>query len=324
MLSLSMGKQLQKLIRLLSVILLIQLPIHVVWAQANDAELSLESELDQSSGSQPNTTQQDSLTLDSELSLDSSSDNSSAEQPATATLEPVETPVQNAPPAQPENKAKQAPPPDGMSSAYVDDEPVEDFEEDFAMNGYSIGLLALTQTFSVKAAMKLTAGGIVDLSSDSTDFQSAGLNLRYAIMPFNRIGTDLNFSLGTTVNNESVNYSSITFAKALLNLGYAIPWGKDNNSLYFLLGGGYEYISGSDIQKVLAPGGGTYQAGVGLGLGRKTNIEVFYAFSSHALNNEYIDQAGAIAISKGAAGYEPVGDRKVTSASIIGRLNYNF
>lgn len=199
-----------------------------------------------------------------------------------------------------------------------------EFETLYALNGFSLGFVALNQNYNVDAEIYLNSITKVDLSSSSSDFQAAGVMLRYAVLPINKIGTDFNFSIYSTTNNDSLGFSSITTAKAELNLAYAMPIGNFA-ALYVLAGGGYEVVYGNDIEKLLIPGGAAWQLGAGLGLAKKINFEVIYSSSVHSISQKFIDNAINTAITNGATTAATGTVRpKVTANLIQGRLTYSF
>lgn len=209
--------------------------------------------------------------------------------------------------------------PDEDRSSNLDDEV-------YAINGLSFGLTAFIHNYNVDASMLVDdgtgsgEGKKVDLSSKSADFQSVGVVVRYAILPINRIGTDFVFTLGNTINHGSVNFGSITTARAELNLAYTIDFGK-TNALYFLAGGGYEIVHGQDINRLVIPGGGLFQGGMGISFSKKFTIEGLYSYASHKVDKRYLNDASNAAqvetdFSESA--------NNVTSNVIQGRLMYSF
>ncbi|MBY0553363.1 hypothetical protein K2P97_02460 [bacterium] len=197
-------------------------------------------------------------------------------------------------------------------------------DEAYAMNGLSFGLTGFVHNYNVDATMFVddgTADGKkVDLSSKSADFQSVGVVVRYAILPLNRVGTDFVFTVGNTINHSSVNFGSITTARAELNLAYTIDFGK-TNALYFFAGGGYEVIHGQDINRLVVPGGGLFQGGAGITFNKKFSLEGLYSYASHRVNQRYLNEAA------NAAQLQTDFTRSantVTSNVIQGRLTYAF
>ena len=203
----------------------------------------------------------------------------------------------------------------------VDEQQVETLEQEYALNGYSLGLAFLNQNFNVDAKVLIDEKSTLNLSSQSSDFQSAGIVGRYVILPFNKIGTDVNVSVASSVNHGSVGFSSITSLKAELNLGYAIKLSQ--TPVYFLGGVGYELIYGNDIQKILSHGGGTVQIGVGIGIGKKFNVELFYCYAKHDVSTTFKENAQNIAIQSGAKSGRFL-TQTVTSNIIESKLTYSY
>jgi hypothetical protein len=194
----------------------------------------------------------------------------------------------------------------------------------YIMNGWSFGLAAFIQNYNVDAMMNVDNGTLnglkVDLSSKSADFQNVGLVARYAILPLNKIGTDINVTLGNSVNHDSLNFSSIMTLRGEINLGYALEFAKQN-SIYFLAGLGYEVVYGQDINRLVVPGGGMLQVGTGISFNKKISVEGFYSYATHTVASRYLNDAaksaGAIASFENSA-------NKVISNVIQGRLIYNY
>jgi hypothetical protein len=326
MISLSMISNMRKFVQLLAFLIFIG-SLQVRAQSANPDELMLDDEVNQATTPAPTTLSDDELTLDSDqLTLDSDVQNAETKpaknlstevsEPATA-LEPQAAPPRAAGMGSPEGTSY-------LTPEEMEDEPQQDLAVEYAMKGYSFGFLGMDQSFDVNAAILINGTTNVDLHTHSADFQSVGGMLRYAILPYYKIGTDLTLTGGTTLNHESVHYTSINFAKAIVSLGYAIELGS-SSSLYFLLGGGFEYVSGIDINKIMKAAGATYQVGAGIGLARRFNIEIYYAYSSHPLSDDYLATATAAALVQNpSATVENAGSSSVTSSSVIGNLNYSF
>lgn len=259
---------------------------------AND-EQSIESELDQAQGKStaiPTSTAPTSV----EMNLD---------------LETPAEPVSN-----------------GVSEVELDtdEQQVEALEQEYAVDGYSLGFALYNQNYNVEAKMLLDSTRLVDVSSGSSDFQSVGVIGRYSVLPYNKVGTDISASISSSVNHGNAGFSSITAVKAEVNLGYAMLVGAQM-PIYFLAGLGYEVVKGTDIEKILVPGGSTMQIGGGLGLGKKFNIEALYSYSVHAVNPYFFKNATDAAQQIGGAttvDFEP--NSKVYSNIIHTRITYIY
>lgn len=200
---------------------------------------------------------------------------------------------------------------------------VQSLEQEYAMKGFALGLVAFNHNYNLDARIRMD-GVLVDISDKSADFASTGISARYAILPFNKIGTDINVSLSSSLNHADANFSSISIIKGEVNLGYAIHIG-DLIPLYILGGVGYEHVMGKDIENILIPGGGTMQIGAGLGLGKKFNLEVFYCNAIHNVSAVFLRNARQAALDGGATrvGFNNI-DSRVSSNIILGKLSVNF
>lgn len=202
-------------------------------------------------------------------------------------------------------------------------------EPRYAMNGYSLGAQIWTHSYDIKASIRtrvLNPGGdifnTVDLSSSSADFQSIGVVGRYAILPYDKIGADINVTAGTSVNHGSNGISAIYTVRGEFNLAYTVEV-ADSSALYVLAGVGYEMLFGEDIQKLVSGGGGTMQVGGGLKMGSNLSVEVFYARVARKVSDDLYRRAGQAAIAAGAADYTSQGG-SVTAQMISGRLLFSF
>lgn len=282
-------------------------------AIAADDELSLDSELDQASPAAPNSNSSSTIPVSeqptSEAALDASLDDA-LNDPATTSDSELETPVVTG----------------GRSEVEYEKEElqVQTLEQDYAMKGFAFGFVAYNHNYNVKAVLRVNDSELVDISSRSPDFQSVGVSGRYAILPFNKIGTDLNVSIASSVNHANLNYASIMTVKGEINLGYAFYVG-DLIPIYILAGVGHEVTSGTDIANVVAAGGGALQIGGGFGLGKTINLEVFYSITNHPVSRDYLRAAREAAIAGGAtsAGYRNL-DSHVSSNIILGKVSINF
>lgn len=205
----------------------------------------------------------------------------------------------------------------------IEGQEVESIEQEYALNGYSFGALLFNHNYNVNANI-LINDIPVDISRRSADFQSAGMMARYAILPYDKIGADINISLASTVNHGSVNYSSITTLRGEVNLGYAFKMGN-SAAMFFLAGVGYEVTKGADINDVLVPGGGAFQLGGGIGFGEKLDFEFIYSYVSHAISNKFLDAAAAAATIAGATSVSYNSrEASVVSNVLLGRITYNY
>lgn len=256
-----------------------------------------------------------------ELSLEGELDQALSE-PADSSVDKT-LPVPGDLEAEPAELTLEAPiaPSDATSEMYVDvdEKQVETLEQEYAMNGYSMGFVVYNQNYNVNASLNKDSTSY-DISSKSADIQSAGVVGRYAILPYGKVGTDINASIASSLNSESSGISTITSFKGEVNLGYAFRL-IGNSPVYFLAGLGYEIVTGNDIENILVNGGGTAQIGGGLGLGKSLSIEGSYVYSQHSLSQKFIDNA----ILKSGSATATMGDKAaVTSNTIQGRLVFNY
>ena len=204
---------------------------------------------------------------------------------------------------------------------------VRDLEPHYSLNGWSFGVQMWNHRYNITAAIDVTsAGGITtnNLSATSADFQSIGGVLRYAILPYDSLGSDLSLTVGTSLNHGSNNFAAIYTVKAEGNLGYTLEVGS-GLSAYILGGLGFEGLFGNDIENIVSrSGAGTVQVGGGIGVGKNLNAEVFYSRAFHHLSSSFIDRAGQRAKDAGATSYVGNGKFSVTEEIISGRLMYNF
>lgn len=281
-------KKIQFKIVLTSLIVL----LNCIFASAAEDELSLEEELDQA---------QTGVSSSSAPVSDLPTSEAGSVDPA------LETPA-------------------GSSSVDYEDEElqVQSLEQEYAMKGFAMGFVAFYHNYNIDAKIRLFRDDLADISVKSPDFQSIGASARYSILPFNKIGTDINVSIATSTNHSDINFSSIMTIKTEVNLGYAIRVG-DLIPIYLLVGIGYEVVKGTDIEQRVVPGGGAIQIGGGMGLGKKINLEIFYSNANHAVGAVYLENAARIARAAGAptADYKNL-DNHVSSNVILGKLSFNF
>ncbi len=283
--------------------------------QAADDDLLLENEIDQSqtqtTPNQPsNTTIPTSEQPTSEdLSLDA------ALQTPPSSQQSEELPMDDTPAG-----------PVGRSDVEYDREElqVQSIEQEYAMKGFAMGFVAYNHNYNVDAKIRIDSADLIDISSVSPDFQSAGVAFRYAILPYNKFGTDLNLSLASSLNHTNNNFAAIMTAKAEVNIGYALRV-ANLIPIYILAGIGFEVTKGTDIEKIMDPGGGTIQIGGGFGLGQKINLEFFYSVTNHAVSRTYFDKAAQAALNSGATAVGIQGLKSHVSSNILlGKLSVNF
>lgn len=219
-------------------------------------------------------------------------------------------------------------PPDAISEAELDRETegiqVESVEQEYLMKGRSFGAVLYNQNYNVRAEVLINSTATVDVSRKTSDFQNIGVMGRYAILPYEKVGTDINFSLSNSINHGQVNFSPILNLKGEVNVGYTFSFGR--STAFYLYGGlGYEYTLGKEIEEIIIPGGGTSQVGGILGVSKNLNIELSYLYSRHTISDKYFNPIIQAAINAGATTVDFDGSQaSVTSNTILGRITYEY
>lgn len=300
----------RKRIRFLIYILIVSVSAFSSHVQAQTPppeEMSLEEELESALQEQDGSTMpipQEDASLEDEMSL-------SEEDPAGGLISPVEA------------ELTQPPVPEGETS---ESERVRELAPRYLMNGYSFGVEVWQHKYDIKSSLFVQNGSSaeqeIDISSSSADFQSVGGKLRYAILPYDAIGADLNVTAGTSLNHGSNGFASIHTLRGEFNLAYTFDLGGAGG-FYILGGAGYEILFGEDIEKIVSYGGaGTAQAGGGISFG-SFSAELMYIMGFHRLSGAFIENAGKQAQNQGATSYRG-GSTKVTAQMISGRLMFAF
>lgn len=221
----------------------------------------------------------------------------------------------------------EAPVADGSSELSLDEEEEtyqEPIDVQYALDGFSAGVVFFNQNYNVKAEMLLNGVTKVDLSSKSADFQSVGVVGRYAVMPYHGLGTDLNLSVASTINHNNANFAAIITTKAELNLAYTFK-SRRESPMYVFGGVGYEHVTGKEIQALLTPGGSLFQIGLGTGISKKFNIEISYSYAKHTVSDSFMDNSINTALGLGATTVDlDRSQASVTSNVVLARMIYNF
>lgn len=216
---------------------------------------------------------------------------------------------------------------DAASELTLEDEaeqPAQIIDVEYALDGFSAGVMFFNQNYNLSAEMIVNGFTKVNLSTKSADFQSVGVMGRYAVLPYGSIGTDINVSVASTINHSNANFAAILTGKAELNLAYTFK-SRVGAPIYIFGGLGVEYVSGREIQALLAPTGSLLQLGAGTGVGKKFNIEVLYSYAKHAVSDAYMDNSINTAVEQGATSVSlDRGQASVSSNVILGRMSYNF
>lgn len=204
------------------------------------------------------------------------------------------------------------------SITLLTDDPKRD---EFAMHGWSIGFAGFAQNFNAYYEIINPATGepISGASRSGELFdepvQYAGLVVRYAILPVNRLGTDINFSAVTSLNHDSVGITSSSISRLEGNLAYTqgISAGV---KLYIFLGAGVQYVNGKEFELMIQHLGYGGQAGGGLSLSR-VNIDVMYSQYRNRIRGDYNDRTTVL------MAYD-TNDSHIDSSGLVGRFTFNF
>lgn len=157
-----------------------------------------------------------------------------------------------------------------------------------ALHGFSIGLIYMTHPYVINATVK-TKTEEIKVSDETGYVNNFGVLLKYAIVPFDKIGTDLNISYLTSQNHGTLAkpLELMHIVRAELNLTYAFNL-FDHVPIYTLLGGGYEIIQGNSVKIFMNQNGLGGQIGGGLVIASKINIEGLFSYYMHRLSGEYV------------------------------------
>jgi hypothetical protein len=198
--------------------------------------------------------------------------------------------------------------------------------DEFAMNGYSFGAVVFNHNYNVSGSVNAvnSAGTTtIDISTKSSDLQSVGVIGRYAILPIDKVGTDINMTIGTSANHNAANISSVTTIKFELNLGYTTSFSAA--SFYFLGGVCYEVIKGTDIEKIITSAGSGFQIGAGISLSNALKIEFLLAQTRHTLNDNYINEIKTQLLTQGFTSATTGSTSNTATSNILSsRLVYTY
>lgn len=216
-------------------------------------------------------------------------------------------------------------PPDAISEMEFEagSRQVRYIDQEYLTNGLSFGATMFNHNYNVVANLLLNNNFPFDASKKTADFQSAGAVLRYAILPYDKIGTDVNLTVASTLNHLNLNSTAIASAKAEINLGYSIQAG--GLPIYMLAGLGSEILTGKDIEALVAKTGTGFQVGGGVGLGKKFQFEFMYTYMRHPISDQYLANVANIALANGAvsAKYDN-NEANATSNILTGRVIYSY
>lgn len=196
-------------------------------------------------------------------------------------------------------------------------------DQAYLTNGFSYGATMLNHNYNVVANLMLNGSYPFDASKKTADFQSVGGLVRYAIMPYDSLGTDINITLASSLNHSNINSSAIFMAKAEVNLGYSMLAG--NLPIYFLAGLGSEVLNGSDIESLVSKNGAGFQLGTGVVLGKKFHFEFMYSYMRHAISDKYLETVSNLALANGAVSVKYDNNEANGNSNILmGRITYSY
>ncbi len=157
-----------------------------------------------------------------------------------------------------------------------------------ALHGFSVGLIYLIHPYVINATVK-TKTEEIKVNDETGYVHNFGVLLKYAIAPFDKIGTDLNISYLTSQNHGTLAkpLELMHIVRGELNLTYAFNL-FDHVPVYTLLGGGYEIIQGNSVKSFMNQNGLGGQIGGGLVIASKINIEGLFSYYVHNLSGEYV------------------------------------
>lgn len=249
----------------------------------------------------------------------------------TAVSQPTEMP--SATPLDSIDTATEMSPEDNLASAQTTTEsenvnlasPVEILQSENALYGISVGLVTSYQWLYENYKMKSIYGD-ENVDRELASIQSVGVVVRYAILPYYSLGTDVNISYTRSVNHNSVTYdntktmSEISTLKAELNFGYAVQLSK-YLPIYFLAGIGAENTSGGSIENIVNSQGYGGQAGGGIVINSKLNLEGMYSYYFHRISQRIQDDYGKAAKS---SQIEDVDSKRTINQGLVVRLLYSL
>lgn len=174
--------------------------------------------------------------------------------------------------------------------------PLEVKQNTSALYGFSVGMMMTYQPFYEKYSTT-SSMGVSDVDRQTENIENLGFIIRYAETPFYSLGVDINVSYLKSQNHSSIpvvytkTLSEITTVKAELNFVYAIKAGK--LPLYFMLGGGYQQVLGSEIEKLINVNGFGGQLGLGVVVLERFNLEGLYSYYIHKVSDHLVAENAA-------------------------------
>lgn len=169
--------------------------------------------------------------------------------------------------------------------------PEEILKSENALHGFSAGLMYLGQPYVIKAKIK-TNLETIDTNQQSDVYQNFGFILRYAMFPYQRVGTDLNVSYVMSQNHGSMpnQQKAVNTIRGELNLGYAFHL-FDKIPVYFFGGLGYEEVHGDTIESILNKNGLGAQLGFGTVFFAHINVEGAFSYYQHRISDKFVSTA---------------------------------
>jgi len=198
--------------------------------------------------------------------------------------------------------------------------PAEVLKAENALYGFSAGLMYLGQPYVIKAKIK-TNLETIDTNQQSDIYQNFGFILRYAMLPYQKIGTDLNLSYVMSQNHGSMpnQQKAVNIIRGEVNLGYAFH-AFEKMPAYFFGGLGYEEIHGETIENILNKNGLGAQLGFGVVFFTTVNVEGAFSYYQHRISDQFVNTA----IQKNSTATIDTDSATVSALGFLVRTTFDF
>ncbi|MBC7743080.1 MAG: hypothetical protein H7061_12840 [Bdellovibrionaceae bacterium] len=208
----------------------------------------------------------------------------------------------------------------GQSVTIFNEDPKRDLH---AMYGWSLGFQSSNESYKSNVDLVDSNNTISSrrVFAESDSFLNMGVVGRYAILPVDRLGSDLNLSFMQSTNNAPTGESvAQVIIKGEVNLAYT--WAINKGfKIYALLGGGFQNIQGVLINKTIERAGSGGQAGLGFNFGM-INVEAMYSYYRHKISS---DQYYSYYLKSSDPSMRVNSKSSYAEASgIVGRATFNF
>ncbi|MBC7420999.1 MAG: hypothetical protein H7328_09760 [Bdellovibrio sp.] len=167
----------------------------------------------------------------------------------------------------------------------------------YAMKGLSVGLSAMTQSYSVRGdiydvrtpALVATAR----FADESQVYKNIGITIRYSDLPVNQLGADINLSYYGSVNHAEIYSAPTLFTGRIeFNGAYTHPLNQ-GMKMYFFAGWGVQHVQGATsnrakpaVNDYIKPWGFGLQGGIGMKIS-SLNYDITYSYYRHSLGDDY-------------------------------------